>query len=146
VTRPDIDLLSPAFYGDLEGMHDAFTWMRHNDPVYRCEKSGFVGVTKYADLQDVEHRDDVFSSKGSYRSVQNPEEDNMIAEDDPQHLAQRRLVSRRWGHGRRGAGSASARRRAVAAGVVVIGILGGGGGVRPPPVRGASAARSCTNP
>jgi cholest-4-en-3-one 26-monooxygenase len=95
-TRPDIDLLSPAFYGDLDGMHEAFTWMRHNDPLHRCEKSGFVGVTKHADLQDVEHRHEVFSSKGSYRSVQNPDEDNMIAQDDPQHLAQRRLVSRRF--------------------------------------------------
>jgi cytochrome P450 family 142 subfamily A polypeptide 1 len=38
----------------------------------------------------------VFSSRGSYRSLQNPDEDNMIAQDDPQHLAQRRLVSRRF--------------------------------------------------
>jgi cytochrome P450 family 142 subfamily A polypeptide 1 len=38
----------------------------------------------------------VFSSKASYRSVQNPDEDNMIAQDDPQHLAQRRLISRRF--------------------------------------------------
>jgi cytochrome P450 family 142 subfamily A polypeptide 1 len=96
VTRPDIDLLSPAFYGDIEGMHEAFTWMRANDPLYRCEASGFVGVTRHADVLDVEHRDDVFSSKASYRSVQNPDEDNMIAQDDPQHLAQRRLISRRF--------------------------------------------------
>jgi cytochrome P450 family 142 subfamily A polypeptide 1 len=96
VTRPDIDLLAPAFYGDLEGMHDAFTWMRANAPLYRCERSGMVGVTRHADVLDVEHRDSVFSSRGSYRSIQNPDEDNMIAQDDPQHLAQRRLVSRRF--------------------------------------------------
>lgn len=95
-TRPDIDLLSPAFYGDLDGMHEAFTWMRAHDPLHRCEHSGFVAVTRHADVLDVEHRDDVFSSRGSYRSVQNPEEDNMIAQDDPQHLAQRRLISRRF--------------------------------------------------
>jgi cytochrome P450 family 142 subfamily A polypeptide 1 len=53
VTRPDIDLLSPAFYGDIEGMHEAFTWMRANDPLYRCEASGFVGVTRHADVLDV---------------------------------------------------------------------------------------------
>jgi cytochrome P450 family 142 subfamily A polypeptide 1 len=96
VTQPPIDLLSPAFYGDLDGMHEAFTWMRANDPLHRCEHSGFVAVTRHADVLDVEHRDDVFSSNASYRSVQNPGEDNMIAQDDPQHLAQRRLVSRRF--------------------------------------------------
>src|SRR3546814_10353719 len=87
-TKPDIDLLSPAFYGDIDAMHDAFTWLRHNDPLHRDESSGFVGVTKHADILEVEHRDEVFSSKGSYRSIQNPDEDNMIAQDDPQHLAQ----------------------------------------------------------
>lgn len=96
VTRPDIDLLAPAFYADLDGMHEAFTWMRANAPLYRCERSGMVGVTRHADVLDVEHRDSVFSSRGSYRSIQNPDEDNMIAQDDPQHLAQRRLVSRRF--------------------------------------------------
>jgi cytochrome P450 family 142 subfamily A polypeptide 1 len=98
VTRPDleIDLLSPAFYGDLDAMHEAFTWMRANDPVYRCEASGFVGITRHADLLDVEHRDEIFSSAGSYRSIQNPTEDNMIAQDDPGHITQRRLVSRRF--------------------------------------------------
>jgi cytochrome P450 family 142 subfamily A polypeptide 1 len=96
VSPPDIDLLSPAFYGDLDGMHEAFTWMRANSPVHRCAASGFVGITRHADVLDVEHRDAVFSSKGSYRSVQNPDEDNMIAQDDPQHLAQRRLISRRF--------------------------------------------------
>ncbi len=96
VTRPQIDLLSPAFYGDLDGMHAAFTWLRANDPVHRCANSGFIGITRHADLLDEERRDDVFSSSGSYRSVSNPDEDNMIAQDDPQHLAQRRLVSRRF--------------------------------------------------
>ena len=95
-TRPEIDLLSPAFYGDLGGMHEAFTWMRANDPLHRCEHSGFVAVTRHADVLDVEHRDDVFSSAGSYRSIQNPQEDNMIAQDDPGHLQQRRLVARRF--------------------------------------------------
>lgn len=96
VTRADIDLLNPAFYGDLDGMHDAFTWMRAHDPLYRCERSGFVGVTRHADVLDVEHRDDVFSSAGSYRSIRNPDEDNMIAQDDPGHMEQRRLVARRF--------------------------------------------------
>ena len=96
VTRADIDLLSPAFYGDLDAMHEAFTWMRANEPLYRCEQSGMWGITRHADVLDVEHRSDVFSSAGSYRSFQNPDEDNMIAQDDPGHIDQRRLVSRRF--------------------------------------------------
>ena len=95
VTRPDFDLLSPSFYGDIDAMHEAFRWMRANEPVYR-DRNGFVGITRHADLLDVEHRDGDFSSAGSYRSVANPDEDNMIAQDDPGHLAQRRLVSRRF--------------------------------------------------
>lgn len=94
-TRPDVDLLSPKFYADLDAMHEAFAWMRANEPLYR-DRNGFVGVTRHADILDVEARDEVFSSRGSYRSVQNPDEDNMIAQDDPQHLAQRRLISRRF--------------------------------------------------
>lgn len=94
--RPPIDLLRPEFYGDLDGMHEAFTWMRANEPVYRCETSQMWGVTRHADVLDVEHRSDVFSSAGSYRSLQNPSEDNMIAQDDPGHLNQRRLIARRF--------------------------------------------------
>jgi len=96
VNRADVDLLSPAFYGDLDAMHEAFTWMRANEPLYRCEQSGMWGITRHADVLDVEHRSDVFSSAGSYRSFQNPDEDNMIAQDDPGHIDQRRLVSRRF--------------------------------------------------
>ena len=95
-SRPPIDLLRPEFYGDLDGMHEAFTWMRANEPVYRCETSQMWGVTRHADVLDVEHRSDVFSSAGSYRSLQNPSEDNMIAQDDPGHLNQRRLIARRF--------------------------------------------------
>src|SRR3546814_4940212 len=62
-TKPDIDLLSPAFYGDIDAMHDAFTWLRHNDPLHRDESSGFVGVTKHADILEVEHRDEVRSEE-----------------------------------------------------------------------------------
>ena len=45
-------------------MHEAFTWMRANDPLHRCEHSGFVAVTRHADVLDVERRDGVFSSQG----------------------------------------------------------------------------------
>src|SRR5690606_390023 len=43
-----------------------------------------------------ERRHDVFSSRGCYRANVALEESNMIALDDPEHLAQRRLVSGRF--------------------------------------------------
>lgn len=86
------NLLDRAFYQDLEGMHEAFTWMRANQPVYHDPESGFWGVTRHRDIIDVERRDRVFSSNGSYRARLSIGEDNMIAKDNPGHLQQRRLV------------------------------------------------------
>ncbi len=94
--RPTFDLLSPAFYGDIDAMHAAFRWMRANEPVYRDEANGLWGVTRHADLLDVERRSDVFCSSRGYRSHHEPDETNMIAMDDPEHLVQRRLVNRRF--------------------------------------------------
>ncbi|WP_436794410.1 cytochrome P450 [Actinospongicola halichondriae] len=89
---PPIDMLDPTFWRDRQ--HEAWTWCRANDPVYRDEASGFWAVTRHADLLHVERHDEIFSSKGSYRVNEAPVESNMIASDDPQHLAQRRLVNR----------------------------------------------------
>jgi cytochrome P450 family 142 subfamily A polypeptide 1 len=92
--RPAFDLLDPAFYfGD---QHAAYRWMRANEPVYRDRTNGMWGITRHADLHEVERRSDVFSSHGSYRSYPSPGESNMIAQDDPRHAAQRGLVSRRF--------------------------------------------------
>ena len=91
-TRLDVDLLSPAFYGDLDGMHEAFTWMRANEPVYRDEANGLWGLTRHADVLRVERDDEVFISGQGYRARYGPGEDNIIAQDNPGHLEQRRLV------------------------------------------------------
>ena len=88
-----IDLCDPEFYRS-EGMHDAFTWMRANEPVYRDEANELWAVTRHADLLDVERRSDVFVSGRGYRRHWEPSENNMIASDDPVHQEQRRLVSR----------------------------------------------------
>ena len=56
--RPTIDLCDPEFYRSA-GMHEAFTWMRSNEPVYRDEANGLWAVTRHADLLDVERRSDV---------------------------------------------------------------------------------------
>ncbi len=89
------DLLDEGFYADLEGMHEAFTYLRANDPVYRDPTTGMLGVTRHADVVDVERRAKVFVSSRGYRSMWSPQEDNMIAQDDPGHAEQRALVARR---------------------------------------------------
>ncbi len=90
------DLLDPAWWVDLERVHEFFTWARHEAPVFRDEPNGLWAVTRHADLLDVERRSAVFSSRGSYRANIGMDESNMIALDDPEHLEQRRLVSRRF--------------------------------------------------
>jgi cholest-4-en-3-one 26-monooxygenase len=92
-TKPD--LLDESFYADLDGMHETFTWLRANDPVYRDEATGMIGVTRHRDVVDVERRAKVFVSSQGYRSFWSPMEDNMIAQDDPGHAEQRALVARR---------------------------------------------------
>jgi cytochrome P450 len=89
------DLLDEGFYADLDGMHEAFTHLRAADPVYRDPATGIVAVTRHADVIEVERRARVFVSSRGYRSVWAPDEDNMIALDDPGHAAQRALVARR---------------------------------------------------
>jgi cytochrome P450 family 142 subfamily A polypeptide 1 len=90
------DLLDPAWWQDLDRVHEFFTWARANQPVYRDEANAMWAVTRHADLLDVERRDEVFSSFEAYRAYPTPTESNMIAQDDPQHLSQRRLVNRRF--------------------------------------------------
>jgi cytochrome P450 family 142 subfamily A polypeptide 1 len=90
------DLLDPAWWVDLDRVHDFFTWAREESPVHRDEANGLWAVTRHADLLDVERRSAVFSSRGSYRANIGMDESNMIAFDDPEHLEQRRLVSRRF--------------------------------------------------
>ena len=84
------DLLDPDFYRSEP--HDAWTWMRANEPVYRDQRNGLWGITKHADIQEVERRSQVFVSSLGYRANWSAEEINMIAQDDPRHRSQRMLV------------------------------------------------------
>jgi cytochrome P450 family 142 subfamily A polypeptide 1 len=93
-TRPTVDLLDPAFYDSLP--HGTYTWMRAHEPLFRDEPNGLWGVTRHRDIQDVEARSREFISGQGYRSFHSPGETNMIAQDDPRHAEQRRLVSRRF--------------------------------------------------
>jgi cytochrome P450 family 142 subfamily A polypeptide 1 len=89
-----VDLLDPDLY--RRDPHDVWTWMRANEPIYRDERNGLWGVTRHADLMDVERRSSVFVSGQGYRAIWSPEEVNMIAQDDPRHRQQRMLVQSRF--------------------------------------------------
>jgi len=94
--RMIIDLLDPELY--RLNPHDVWAWMRANEPVYRDEKNKLWGITRHADVMDVERRSSVFSSSGVYRAVLSPGESNMIAQDDPRHRQQRMLVQPQLTH------------------------------------------------
>ncbi len=84
------DLLDPDLY--RRNPHDVWEWMRANEPVYRDDRNGLWGVTRHADLMDVERRSTVFASANAYRAIPSQGEINMIAQDDPRHRQQRMLV------------------------------------------------------
>ena len=92
---PPVNLLDPEWWADLDRVHEFFTWAREHEPVYR-DANGVWVVTRHAAVIDVERRSRVFSSRGAYRVNIAMEESNTIALDDPEHLEQRRLVSRRF--------------------------------------------------
>lgn len=85
-----VDLLDPTLY--QSNPHDVWAWMRANEPLYRDEKNALWGVTRHADIMDMERRSSIFSSKGVYRANISMDESNMIAQDDPRHRQQRMLV------------------------------------------------------
>jgi cytochrome P450 family 142 subfamily A polypeptide 1 len=90
------DLLDPGFYVDIDAMHAALRQLRHQRPLAWDEKNSLWAVTRHADVVEVERRDDVFVSGQGYRSFFAPGEDNMIAQDDPRHSQQRKLIARRF--------------------------------------------------
>ena len=89
---PRIDLRDRDLW--VTRQHEGWRWARANDPVYRDEANGIWCITKHADILHVERHADVFSSREAYRLNESPSESNMISQDDPRHLQQRRLVNR----------------------------------------------------
>lgn len=92
----DADLLAPAFWADLDGMHEFFTEARADGPLWRDEKNALWAVIRHDEILDVERRADVFTSRPAYRSFGDPFEADMIAKDDPEHMDQRRIVSAKF--------------------------------------------------
>lgn len=66
---------SPAAYGDPDGLHETFRWLRANAPVARVQTADFGDfwlVTKHADILDIERQPEIFSN-GDQSTVLVPE-------------------------------------------------------------------------
>ena len=92
-TRPErqIDLLSRELY---EGDPDpTYAWMREHAPVYWDEANEIWGITRYEDVVRISRDPATFSSaQGSRPNI--PGTGSMIDQDDPTHLAYRRLFAK----------------------------------------------------
>ena len=100
VVLPDVcssvDLLDPGFYADIDAMHEELRRLRDRGPVWRDETNQLWAVLGHPEVIEVERQAELFSSAQGYRSAvqRRGMERDMIALDDPDHAAQRSLVSR----------------------------------------------------
>ncbi len=92
-----IDLLDGDWYAN--GPYDDYAWMRRNAPLYWDGINELWGVSRHADVVEIEKRKDVFinsdQTKGGYRP-NIPADPAIIGLDDPIHHVRRNLVSRRF--------------------------------------------------
>ncbi len=95
---PATDILDPTWW-QQDPQADYRDLLAH-DGLWRDERSGFWLAARHADLLQVERDPVTFASRadggGAYRLNPSPGEETMISKDDPDHLAQRRLVNRRF--------------------------------------------------
>lgn len=87
----EVDLLAQSLYeGDPE---PTYAWLRDEAPCYRDEANELWGVSRYADVVSISRNPDLFSSaEGSRPNI--PADASMINNDDPKHLAFRRIFGR----------------------------------------------------
>jgi cytochrome P450 len=94
-TIPALDLLDPAAF-DGGQPHEAFAWLRDNDPVHRHDEPGgpgFWAVTRYEDVKRVGRDPDTFSSAGGIMIPSATGAPSMmITMDPPDHTGFRRLA------------------------------------------------------
>ncbi len=57
------DLIDPGSYADHGAPHDAWTQLRRESPVHRCEPAGhepFWAITRHADICEISKQPDKF--------------------------------------------------------------------------------------
>jgi cytochrome P450 family 142 subfamily A polypeptide 1 len=96
-TTRQIDLLDGDWYAN--GPYADYAWMRADAPLYWDGINELWGVSRYADIVEIEKRKDRFinsdQNKGGYRP-NIPADPAIIGLDDPVHHKRRNLVSRRF--------------------------------------------------
>ena len=91
---PTINLLDPQFYVDP---YPGYRWLRDNDPVHWDPVHRIWGVSRYADVVEVEKQTELYSSLwGSRPATDQRDDTSMINMDDPEHQKQRMLVARQF--------------------------------------------------
>ena len=62
----DDDVIAPEIYGRIGHPHEAFAWLRQNDPLRYVRPEGFRPfwvVTKHADIVEIEKQPEIFASE-----------------------------------------------------------------------------------
>lgn len=75
-------LVDPRAYADRR-IHDAYTWLRNNNPLGIAEPDGydpFWTVTKHADILDVSKQNDLFHNGDRQATLTNQESDRRVRE------------------------------------------------------------------
>ncbi|WP_372859509.1 cytochrome P450 [Sphingobium lactosutens] len=106
-------IVDPKTYGDEHAYHDAFHWLRQNDPVHWSEPADyrpFWAITRHADIMAVELNAANFLNDPRQFLVTTADEDalyeqtgsrkfaeNLVAMDNPKHKAYRALTSAWFG-------------------------------------------------
>lgn len=91
---PTINLLDPRFYVDP---FEAYRWLRDNEPVFWDPIQRIWGISRHADLIEVEKNTKRYSSfQGSRPRTDQSADTSMINLDDPLHQQQRMLVARQF--------------------------------------------------
>jgi cytochrome P450 family 142 subfamily A polypeptide 1 len=95
---PATDILEPTWW--QRDPQDAYRALLAHPGLWRDERSGIWLAARHADVLRVERDAGTFASRaddgGAYRLNPSPGETTMISKDDPEHLAQRRVVNRRF--------------------------------------------------
>jgi cholest-4-en-3-one 26-monooxygenase len=91
---PSINLLDPQFYVDPFG---AYRWLRDKSPCHWDPVQKIWGISRYADIVEVEKHARRYSSfDGSRPRTDQRADTSMINKDDPDHQQQRMIVARQF--------------------------------------------------
>ena len=90
----ELDLLDGALYaGDPD---PTYAWMRAHAPAYWDATNELWAISRYADVIEIEKDPETFCSSLGYRPGIHGGDVSMIGQDDPEHLAQRKILFRRF--------------------------------------------------